>query len=133
MRTVFADTSFFVAFLSVRDPYARQAQDFVNSYTGWLVTTTHVLAETGNFRSRSQSRTRFSKYVEELQAIEEAEIVPESADLWNAGLSLYGTRPDKSWSLTDCLSFIVMQDRGLTEALTADRHFEQAGFAILLK
>ncbi len=44
----------------------------------------------------------------------------------------YGGRPDKEWSLTDCISFVVMQDEQIIEALTADRHFEQAGFKVLL-
>jgi uncharacterized protein len=46
---------------------------------------------------------------------------------------MFAARSDKRWSLTDCISFVVMQERGLTEALTADRHFEQAGFSILLR
>jgi predicted nucleic acid-binding protein len=54
-------------------------------------------------------------------------------DLWNRSFEVYSNRPDKEWSLTDCMSFLVIQDRDLTEALTADRHFEQAGFTILLK
>ena len=49
------------------------------------------------------------------------------------GLALYDARPDKQWSLTDCISFLVMQDRRITEALTGDHHFEQAGFTALLK
>jgi len=49
------------------------------------------------------------------------------------GLALYISRPDKDWSLTDCISFVVMKERGLTGALTADHHFEQAGFVALLK
>jgi predicted nucleic acid-binding protein len=46
---------------------------------------------------------------------------------------LYHLRPDKQWSLTDCISFLVMSEEGITEALTADHHFEQAGFVALLK
>lgn len=53
--------------------------------------------------------------------------------LWRRGLGLYAARPDKAWSLTDCISFVVMTDRGLTEALTGDHHFEQAGFRALLR
>jgi predicted nucleic acid-binding protein len=49
------------------------------------------------------------------------------------GIQLYDSRPDKQWSLTDCISFVVMQDRGIVEALTGDHHFEQAGFTALLK
>jgi uncharacterized protein len=48
-------------------------------------------------------------------------------------LDLYRDRPDKAWSLTDCISFVVMADKGIRDALTADHHFEQAGFVALLK
>ena len=51
----------------------------------------------------------------------------------DAGLALYANRTDKDWSLTDCISFVVMNERGITDALTGDHHFEQAGFAALLK
>ena len=54
-------------------------------------------------------------------------------DTFARGFDLYARRPDKSWSLTDCISFVVMTDRGLTEALTGDHHFEQAGFRALLR
>jgi len=60
-------------------------------------------------------------------------IVEANHELFEHGLDLFGNRPDKSWSLTDCISFVVMQAHGLTEALTADHHFEQAGFVRLLK
>jgi predicted nucleic acid-binding protein len=52
--------------------------------------------------------------------------------LFDMAFTLYGNRPDKSWSLTDCASFVVMRERGLTEALTTDEHFRQAGFRALL-
>jgi len=60
-------------------------------------------------------------------------VVPASTELVKAGLDHYRRRPDKDWSLTDCISFVVMQREGITEALTADHHFEQAGFVALLK
>ena len=53
--------------------------------------------------------------------------------MFQRGLRLYEERPDKEWSLTDCLSFVVMKDENLREALTGDQHFEQAGFIALLK
>ncbi len=59
-------------------------------------------------------------------------IIPSSTELFAAGVELYATRPDKEWSLTDCISFVVMEREGLTDALTGDRHFEQAGFKVLL-
>lgn len=59
-------------------------------------------------------------------------IVPFSAELFDRGIAPYSERRDKDWSLTDCISFVVMQEHGLTDALTSDRHFEQAGFRRLL-
>jgi predicted nucleic acid-binding protein len=54
-------------------------------------------------------------------------------DLYEAGIELYRARADKDWSLTDCISFVVMEERGIADALTGDRHFEQAGFQAMLK
>ena len=61
------------------------------------------------------------------------EVVPETTDLFKEGLKLYSSRPDKGWSLTDCLSFVVMKERGILDALTSDHHFNQAGFHALLR
>lgn len=58
--------------------------------------------------------------------------MPASRALLEEGISLYAARPDKDWSVTDCISFVVMRDEGMTHALTGDRHFEQAGFKALL-
>jgi uncharacterized protein len=71
--------------------------------------------------------------LEDLREDDESTIVLAEHPLWEKGIALYNQRPDKKWSLTDCISFVVMQERGLTEALTADQHFEQAGFTSLLK
>jgi uncharacterized protein len=60
-------------------------------------------------------------------------VVPFDSTLMNRGLALFASRSDKDWSLTDCVSFLVMNDRGITDALTADHHFEQAGFVAVLK
>jgi predicted nucleic acid-binding protein len=60
-------------------------------------------------------------------------VIPATAQLFDDGLELYRHRPDKDWSLTDCIPFMVMQQRGIVEAFTGDHHFEQAGFVALLK
>ncbi|HET6574633.1 MAG TPA: hypothetical protein VFG68_13580 [Fimbriiglobus sp.] len=67
-----------------------------------------------------------------LAADPSTQIVPASDDLFTAGLDLYGRRPDKQWSLTDCVSFVVMGREGIAEALTGDHDFEQAGFTARL-
>ena len=70
-------------------------------------------------------------FIERLRSVHDVRIVPASEHLLWRGFELYQNRRDKAWSLTDCISFVVMADEGLTEALTGDRHFEQAGFAAL--
>ena len=59
-------------------------------------------------------------------------VIPVSSDLLMRAKALFASRPDKAWSLTDCTSFIIMQEHRLTEALTTDHHFTQAGFHALL-
>jgi predicted nucleic acid-binding protein len=71
--------------------------------------------------------------LEALEADPRVEICPMSAELYSRAFQLYRQRPDKEWGLTDCISFIVMSDRGITEALTTDLHFRQMGFRVLLR
>ena len=59
--------------------------------------------------------------------------MPHEQALYERGWQLYRDRPDKSWSLTDCISFVVMNDMNLRDALTGDKHFEQAGYVAILK
>jgi predicted nucleic acid-binding protein len=72
-------------------------------------------------------------FIDDLRRQSKFLIIPPTQQLFDAGFELYRKRPDKNWSLTDCISFTVMQERSITEALTGDHHFEQAGFAALLK
>jgi predicted nucleic acid-binding protein len=98
-----------------------------------VLTTEFVLLEVASAFSSSLTRDLFVRLLPHLRSDPTVEILSATAELFQAGFDLYRRRPDKNWSLTDCISFVVMRDRGLTEALTADRHFDQAGFAILLK
>ncbi len=132
MRIVFADACYYFALLMERDQYAEQARNFTQDYSGGFVTTTAVLTEVGNSLARTGQRSCFVPLFDFLTSSSEVDIIHASSEEWDRAARLYDERPDKSWSLTDCLSFIVMQDRELQEALTADRHFEQAGFTILL-
>ena len=94
--------------------------------------TEYVLLELGNALSRCKVRHRYAPFVEHLFVNPEAEVVPASTDLFRQGLRLFASRPDKTWSMVDCISFAVMKKHRLIDALTADRHFEQAGFRALL-
>jgi predicted nucleic acid-binding protein len=132
MNDVFADTAYYVALVSPRDAWHRVAREFNRVYGGRFVTTEFVLIETANFFAKAAVRPVFVDLVRDLRADPRTTVVPASADLFERALQLFAARPDKDWSLTDCTSFEVMRDRGLTDALTADRHFVQAGFQILL-
>jgi predicted nucleic acid-binding protein len=133
MTAYFADTSLFVAFLNARDEHHGLAVEYVSDESNVLVTTDWVLVELGNFVSKWRARRRFVPFVRDLRADRLVDIVPPAADVFKQALDLYHRRPDKQWSMTDCLSFVVMRDRGLTEALTADHHFVQAGLKALLR
>jgi len=133
MTTLFADTYYYIAMLSPKDSTHAQAVALTARLQPRIVTTAWVLAELAAAMSAPAKRARFLKLFDVLSASGEVKLVPASAELFDAGLALYRNRPDKSWSLTDCISFIVMEREGITEALTGDHHFEQAGFVSLLK
>ena len=130
MRSVFADTFYFIAQLNPADEAHAKARAFTDEYEGRLVTTEWVLVEVGDAFSRGPNRTRFVDFFQLLPRMSDLSIV--SVDLAD-GFELFANRLDKEWSLTDCLSFVAMQQTGITEALTGDHHFEQAGFVALLK
>jgi predicted nucleic acid-binding protein len=71
--------------------------------------------------------------LESLEQDPNIEIIPMTEGLYKRGFELYQSRPDKEWGITDCISFVVMQERSIMEALTTDKHFEQAGFQALLR
>jgi len=133
MNSVFADTAFFVAFLSRRDRFHGLAHELMGSLQSRVVTTDWVLIELANFMAATQLRVRVASLVRELQADPRMDIVPATAAAIEAGLAFYELHGDKEWSLTDCMSFQVMRRERIAQALTADHHFEQAGFEILLK
>ncbi len=88
--------------------------------------------EIGDGLAAVRSRRHAVQIIETFRASAFLEIVPASRSLVEATLLMYQTRADKDWGMTDCSSFVVMQQRGITDALTVDRHFQQAGFHALL-
>jgi uncharacterized protein len=129
VATYFADTSFWIALSSRRDQYHSRAvewQAFVIRSDGKIVTTEAVLWEWLNALSDPSTRGVAAEGYRRSHADVNVDVVPFQTELLDAAIALYGARPDKGWSLTDCLSFVVMDRSRLTEALTTDRHFEQA-------
>ncbi|HET6383695.1 MAG TPA: PIN domain-containing protein [Armatimonadota bacterium] len=97
-----------------------------------LATTEFVLLETADALSGTRFRTSAARYLRALRREQAVEITPVSSELLADGLTLFEQRPDKEWSLTDCTSFVVMEQHGVRVAFTSDHHFEQAGFQKLL-
>jgi hypothetical protein len=98
-----------------------------------LVTTSWVLAEFADALAASHSRVSAARFIRGFQSESFVEVVPPTRAEFERALQRYEQRPDKECSLTDCVSFLLMEDRGITEALTADHHFEQAGFRALMR
>lgn len=132
MNALFADTYYFLALLHKGDAAHAKAVALAERLSNPIVTTAWVLTEVGDALSAPTFRSRFVQLVETLRADPACTIVPPSQALFDAGVSLYAERSDKGWTLTDCISFVVMHQNHITEALTGDRHFEQAGFTPLL-
>ena len=132
MTPVFADTSYFLAFLGPADQHHKQAMAWSRALRQRLLTTEYIVLEVGNSLIRGADRALFVAFFTRLYADPRTEVVPAAAEWLNAGAELFTARADQTWSLTDCISFSVMTRRKLTDALTADRHFEQAGFRALL-
>jgi len=128
----FADTFYFLALLNAKDRAHRAALERSTGSDG-LLTTEWVLVELANALAPRQKRSAFINLYRILKLNPNVEIVPAHGDLFERGIRHFAERTDKDWSLVGCISFIVMKDRGITEALTGDRHFEQAGFTALLK
>jgi predicted nucleic acid-binding protein len=129
---LFADTFFLLALLVEEDEAHSRALAWHN-LNAPLVTTTWVLIELADALSKPGARETAARFISFLRADHRVTVVGSEPDLFDAGFHLYESRPDKAWSLTDCLSFEVMRRRKLLQALTGDHHFEQAGFVALLK
>jgi uncharacterized protein len=133
MNMWFADTFYWIALLNLDDEKHAQAVALQNQLRGKFITTQWVLTEFLDGWSAPSDRVNAASFVRALHDQSNISVVPATEDWFHRGLSLFEQRPDKEWSLTDCISFLVMNDWEITEALTGDHHFEQAGFAALLK
>ena len=125
---VFADTFYFLALLDQRDEHHKRVLGFAASYRDELVTTRWVLAEVANALGGSPIRIATIKFLQRLETDASFRIISDNDSLYERGFALYAARPYKEWSLTDCVSFVVMADEEIADALTRDHHFKQAGF-----
>ena len=136
MREFFLDTPFAIALSAITDQNHAKALELaeqIESQNICLVTTQAILLEIGNALSKQKYRAAAIQLLESLESDPNVKIVPLTNELYDAAFQLFRSRQDKEWGLVDCISFVVMQSLSITEALTADDHFNQAGFKALLK
>jgi predicted nucleic acid-binding protein len=133
MSRVFADAFYFIARLNRRDQHHERVLRLSPPPQVHLVTTEWVLLEVADGLANSDIRLRVRDFIQQLRCAPLSEVVPVSSGFLDEALDLYHQHRDKQWTLTDCTSFVIMRERGIAEALTGDRHFEQAGFVALLK
>ena len=135
-RQVFVDTAAWLALINVDDDFhnlAKQVRKKLQQDNCSLITSDFVLLEVADALTNPRIRSQTINFINRLRNLFGLKIVPISQSLFNAGWQLYSQRLDKDWGLTDCISFVIMQQEGITIAFTSDKHFEQAGFARLLK
>ena len=133
MNAAFGDSFFYLALLNPDDEAHERAIAYIDTMNIRVVTTSFVLAEVADGLCERKRRASFVRLFDDLTKDRNSRIVPATDRLFRQGLALYRERLDKDWSLTDCISFAVMRDLRLSQALTGDHHFEQAGFVALLK
>ena len=134
MKVVFADTGYWVAVLSPRDDWKEKATAASRTLGKVrIVTTEMVLDELLAALSKVPVRTMVIRGVDAIRSNPNIEVVPQTSLQFGEAFEAYRRVSDKEWSLTDCASFALMKERGLSEALAHDRHFEQAGFVALLR
>ena len=136
MRTVFADSGYWIAMYSPSDERYLEARAITAGLgPSRIVTSQMVLVEFLNYMSGRGMRLREEamSVVTRLTHTQSVEIVPQTQDQVDEAAARYSSRPDQGWSLTDCASFILMERLNILEALAHDRDFKQAGFVALLR
>lgn len=136
MRSVFADSLYWIAIARPRDPWsaaARKAKADLGDVR--IITTDEVLAEflTALSGGGPKLRQQAASIVRQIISNPLVKVIPQSRDSFLGGLRLYELRGDKEYSLIDCISMNAMRSESIAEILTNDRHFEQEGFALLIK
>lgn len=135
MRQVFADTSYWIALVNPRDQIHAKAVSVTQQLSpARILTSEMVLAEVLNsFSDGGPLRHAVGGMVQRLRSNRDVIIVPQTSEQFESALRRYKQAGDKSWSLTDCASFQVMEAEQIQAALTHDQHFAQAGFETLLR
>ena len=130
---IFLDTGYLLALFDPADELRSRAIAWSLTLRESCLLTEYIIWECVNAFSHPADRSTAHLLVDYLRSEPGYEIVSASPGLFAAGLLLHKERPDKAWSLTDCISFHIMRERDIQRALAFDAHFEQAGFVVLLR
>lgn len=134
MRQLFVDSFYYIALINPRDAYHDHAKTTALDLADCRFWTTDLaLTEVANAMAHPRLRHQAAMYLRAIEQASDTTIIRLTSELFDRALSFYAQHDDKEWSLTDCLSFVVMREHGLTEALTGDHHFTQAGYRPLLQ
>jgi len=132
MSRTFIDTAFVVALINKNDQYHAKAMELSKKYEEKpLIMTDVVLLEIGNALSRKYKQEAI-QVITAFRSSDEVMIVELNLKLFERAFEIYEKYDDKNWGMVDCLSFIVMRDNEVTDSLTSDNHFKQAGFKVLM-
>lgn len=125
---IFVDTGFVLAKINRNDQYHQEALKLLDRFedTPW-VTTEAVLLEIGNAMAK-EYKLQAVEFIEDCLTLNRVEVVKITPYLFNQALKVYKDYQDKEWGLIDCVSFVVMAEKGITQVLAFDKHFAQAGF-----
>lgn len=128
LKPAFVDTGFVIALINEDDDHHVEAQQLSDRYENSpFITTDAVLLEVGNALAKN-FKHEGTQIIHYFQDSSDVTVVHLNPVLFNRGLALYESHNDKTWGLVDCVSFVVMREMDVTDALTFDRHFTQAGF-----
>lgn len=136
MTSVFLDTSGLIALVNTDDQWhgkAEKAWTELTESANHLITSSLILIELADGLSRVHHRDLAIRMIDALQCSERVTVVQVGERLENLGWQLFRDRTDKAWGMTDCVSIAIITDRGIRDVFTADHHFQQAGFSILLQ
>ena len=130
---IFLDTLFVVGLVNRRDQYHRKAIELSERFeSSPFLTTDVVLLEIGNALAKGYKQESI-EIIKEFLPSADTEIIHLNPKLFQQAFKLYQTRNDKEWGFIDCVSFVVMKEKGILQALTFDKHFAQTGFQVLMR
>ncbi|HVM50019.1 MAG TPA: PIN domain-containing protein [Candidatus Acidoferrum sp.] len=130
---ILLDTGNFIALFRPEDQLNQRAAAWSLYLSEPLLVTEYVLLECVNALSRPKERPATHALIQYARSEAGCELVHASSALFEAGLRLHNERPDMEWSLTNCISFVLMKEHSVRRALAYDHHLEQAGFEALLR